>query len=188
MAERLVKKIGFYSLFEKKVGTKSKYTVDNGKTIYSKKYKKYFINPNRDVKEFNSLEDAKNYVSKKLKAHNKTKDKIVKTLPKSLYLILLKEEQTGNIFVKVGITSKRFIMRRFSKNYGYEGYKIETILRRIDTPDAENLETQIKEVLKKKKIAKYRPILENFSGYSECFSITKVEEITKIFDSLTKNV
>ena len=62
------------------------------------------------------------------------KKKKLDKLPKSLYLVLLKEEKSGNIFVKVGITSKKYIMRRFSKKYGYEGYTLEKILRRIDTP------------------------------------------------------
>jgi DNA-binding Lrp family transcriptional regulator len=79
-------------------------------------------------------------------------------------------------------------MRRFSKAYGYEGYIVETILRRIDTPDAEKLEEQIKEKLNKKRsVKKYRPILESFSGYSECFDFMCLEDIVKIFDDLTKN-
>jgi hypothetical protein len=74
-------------------------------------------------------------------------------------------------------------MRRFSKAYGYEGYVVETILRRIDTPNAEKLEGDIKEKLNKKRsVKKYRPILESFSGYSECFNILGLEDIIKIFD------
>jgi hypothetical protein len=74
-------------------------------------------------------------------------------------------------------------MRRFSKAYGYDGYVVETILRRIDTPDAERLESEIKEKLNKKRsVKKYRPILESFSGYSECFDFLCLEEIVKIFD------
>jgi len=103
-------------------------------------------------------------------------------------LVLIKEESSGKTFVKVGITSKRFIMRRFSKAYGYEGYIVETILRRIDTPDAEKLESDIKEKLNKKRsVKKYRPLLESFSGYSECFDYNGLEDIITIFDSLTKN-
>ena len=80
-------------------------------------------------------------------------------------------------------------MRRFSKAYGYEGYVVESILRRIDTPDAEKLESDIKEKLNKKRsVKKYRPILESFSGYSECFNYDGIDEIVKIFDSLTKSV
>jgi len=102
-------------------------------------------------------------------------------------LVLIKEESSGKTFVKVGITSKRFIMRRFSKAYGYEGYVVETILRRIDTPNAEKLESDIKDKLNKKRsVKKYRPLLESFSGYSECFDYNGLEDIIKIFDTLTK--
>jgi DNA-binding Lrp family transcriptional regulator len=124
----------------------------------------------------------------KLTKHTETKKKKIKELPKSLYLILMKEESSGKTFVKVGITSKRFIMRRFSKDYGYTGYQLETILRRIDTSDAEKLEEKIKDTLSKKKgVKKYRPLLESFSGYSECFSYDSIDEIIKVFDELTKN-
>jgi DNA-binding Lrp family transcriptional regulator len=85
--------------------------------------------------------------------------------------------------VKVGITSKKFIMRRFSKAYGYEGYVVDSILRRIDTPDAEKLEEEIKDKLNKKRsVKKYRPLLESFSGYSECFNILGLDEIINVFD------
>ena len=118
-------------------------------------------------------------IDKKIKDKKKKIDK----LPKSLYLVLIKEESTDKTFVKVGITSKRFIMRRFSKAYGYEGYVVETILRRIDDVDAEKLESQIKDKLNKKRsVKKYRPILESFSGYSECFDFLCLEEVVKIFD------
>ena len=74
-------------------------------------------------------------------------------------------------------------MRRFSKAYGYEGYTLESILRRIDTPEAERLETEIKEKLNKKRsVKKYRPVLESFSGYSECFNILGLDEIINVFD------
>jgi DNA-binding Lrp family transcriptional regulator len=74
-------------------------------------------------------------------------------------------------------------MRRFSKAYGYEGYVVDTILRRIDTPDAEKLEEEIKDKLNKKRsVKKYRPLLESFSGYSECFNILGLDEIVKVFD------
>ena len=130
---------------------------------------------------------AKNYVELKLVKKSQDKKKKIDKLPKSLYLVLIKEESTNKTFVKVGITSKRFIMRRFSKAYGYEGYIVETILRRIDTPDAEKLESDIKEKLNKKRsIKKYRPILESFSGYSECFDYLCLDEILIIFDEMTK--
>lgn len=75
-------------------------------------------------------------------------------------------------------------MRRFSKAYGYEGYVVDTILRRIDDVDAEKLESQIKDKLNKKRsVKKYRPLLESFSGYSECFDYMCLNEIIEIFDS-----
>ena len=181
-------KIGYYSIYEIKTPRGVKYKVDSGKTIYIQRFKKYVINPYRDEKEFTSLDKAKDYVGLKLVKKSQDKKKKIDKLPKSLYLVLIKEESTGKTFVKVGITSKRFIMRRFSKAYGYEGYIVETILRRIDTPNAKKLESDIKEKLNKKRsVKKYRPILESFSGYSECFDYLCLEEITKIFDSITKN-
>jgi hypothetical protein len=186
--DKPILKIGFYSIYEKTTNNSKKYVVDNGKLIYSSRYKKYFPNPNRDVKEFNTIEDAKKYASKKVEVYSKIKKKKLETVPKSLYLIIMKEEKSGKSFVKVGITSKRFILRRFSKSYGYEGYQIETILRRIDTKDAEKLESAIKEKLKKKRgVKKFKPLLENFSGYSECFSYESLNDIILIFDNLTKN-
>ena len=77
-------------------------------------------------------------------------------------------------------------MRRFSKAHGYEGYVVETILRRIDTPNAEKLESDIKEKLNKKRsVKKYRPVLESFSGYSECFDYLNLDDIIKIFDEIS---
>jgi DNA-binding Lrp family transcriptional regulator len=100
--------------------------------------------------------------------------------------VLIKEVASGKTFVKVGITSKRFIMRRFSKAYGYDGYILESILRRVDTPDAEKYETEIKELLNKKRsVKKYRPLMESFSGYSECFDYTGLDDIIKIFDKIS---
>jgi len=181
-------KVGFYSIYEKVLNNRKTYTADSGKIIYSTRFKKYFPNPNRDVKEFNNLEDAKKYAQGKVTKYSKNKKKKIEKLPKSLYLILMKEEKTGKTFVKVGITSKKFILRRFSKEYGYEGYTLETILRRIDTKDAEKLEESIKDKLKKKRgVKKFKPLLENFSGYSECFSYDSINEIISVFDLLTKD-
>jgi hypothetical protein len=188
MANELLLKIGYYSIYQNKTNRGIKYVVDSGKTIHIARFNKTVVNPYRDVKEFTSLDKAKDYVGLKLVKKSQDKKKRISKLPKSLYLVLIKEESTNKTFVKVGITSKRFIMRRFSKAYGYEGYIVETILRRIDTPDAEKLEEQIKEKLNKKRsVKKYRPILESFSGYSECFDFMCLEDIVKIFDELTKN-
>lgn len=175
--------MGYYSVFEQKTMKDVKYIADSGKTIYIDRLKKFIINSNRDVKEFKTIDKLKKYVQNKLNKKTKEKEKKLEKIPKSLYLVLLKEESTGKTFVKVGITSKRFIMRRFSKMYGYEGYTLETILRRIDTPDAEKLEEEIKEKLNKKRsVKKYRPILESFSGYSECFDFLCLNDIIEIFD------
>ena len=181
-------KMGYYSIFEEVRRGVKKYTVDSGKTIYSQRFKKVLPNPYRDVKTFNTLEEAKQYVVIKLSKHKQEKEKKIKELPKSLYLIVMNEESTGKRFVKVGITSKKFISRRFSKDYGYEGYQLETILRRIDTKDAEKIEEKIKDTLSKKRgVKKYRPLLESFSGYSECFSYDNLNEIIDVFDNLTKS-
>ncbi len=177
-------KVGFYQVSEIKNGLSKSYEVDNGQYIFIERLKKYIVNKNRDKKRFKSLEKAKDYAALKIVNHNKTKEKKLSKIPKSLYLVLIKEENTGKTFVKVGLTSKRFIMRRFSKAYGYEGYTLESILRRIDTPDAEKLESEIKEKLNKKRsVKKYRPILESFSGYSECFNYNSLDDIVKIFDA-----
>ena len=178
--------IGYYSIFIQKTPKTTKYVVDSGKTIYIARFKKYIINPYRDLKEFKSLEKAKDYVNQKLVKKTQDRKKKLAKLPKSLYLVLIKEESSNRTFVKVGITSKRFIMRRFSKAYGYEGYIVESILRRIDTPDAEKLESEIKDKLNKKRsVKKYRPLLESFSGYSECFDLNCLDDIVKIFDSIS---
>jgi hypothetical protein len=189
MSKELICKIGYYDVYKELTKEGFKYVADSGKTIYLNRYRKYIINKNRDLKEFKTLEKLKEYVQSKLNKKIKEKNKKLSKLPKSLYLVLIKEESTNKTFVKVGITSKRFIVRRFSKIYGYDGYIVESILRRVDSPDAEKLETEIKNKLyKKKSIKKYRPILESFSGYSECFDFNGLDDIIKIFDSLTQKI
>jgi hypothetical protein len=182
--DKILYKIGYYSVIERTTSKGVKYVADSGKTIYIESLKKYILNKNRDVKEFKNLDSLRQYVQKKLNKKSKEKEIKLSKIPKSLYLVLIKEESSGKIFVKVGITSKRFIMRRFSKAYGYDGYVVETILRRIETPEAEKLEEEIKNKLNKKRsVKKYRPILESFSGYSECFDFVCLEDIIQIFDS-----
>ena len=182
--EKELMKMGYYTIYQVTTKGKVKYKVDSGKTLYIARFKKYVVNPYRDVKEFTSLEKAKEYVGLKLVKKTQEKKKKLAKLPKSLYLVLIKEESSGMTFVKVGITSKKFIMRRFSKAYGYDGYVVDTILRRIDTPDAEKLEEEIKDKLNKKRsVKKYRPLLESFSGYSECFNILGLDDIINIFDT-----
>lgn len=186
-SRKKIKTIGFYDINQIKDGLSMSYEVDSGMYIYLERFKKYILNKNRDVKTFKTLEKAENYVHIKLDKHKKVKEKKINKLPKSLYLVLIKEESTGKTFVKVGITSKKFIMRRFSKAYGYDGYVLESILRRIDTPHAEKLESEIKDKLNKKRsVKKYRPLLESFSGYSECFNFDSLSDIIKIFDQISK--
>ena len=80
-------------------------------------------------------------------------------------------------------------MRRFSNHHGYEGYTVETILRRIDTPDAEKIEKKIHEELKKKTTVKnYRPVLKNFGGYSECYDGSCFNQVAEVFDKHTRNL
>jgi len=148
--EKELMKMGYYTIYQVTTKGKIKYKVDSGKTLYIARFKKYVVNPYRDIKEFSTLEKAKEYVGLKLVKKSQEKKKKIAKLPKSLYLVLIKEESSGKTFVKVGITSKRFIMRRFSKAYGYDGYVVDSILRRIDTPDAEKLEEEIKDKLNKK--------------------------------------
>jgi hypothetical protein len=189
MPEEKTIKIGFYVIKPIRSKSKTIYRIDSGKTIFVARFNKRITNPYREVKDFSTMKSAKDYVLQKLKIYKKKKEKILASIPKSLYLILIKEESTSKVFVKVGITAKRFIMRRFSKKYGYGGYVVDSILRRIDTPYAEKLEKEIKVRLNKKtSIKKYRPVLESFSGYSECFDYICLSEIIKIFDSLTKNI
>ena len=50
------------------------------------------------------------------------------------------------------------------------------------------LQKEIKDKLNKKRsVKKYRPLLESFSGYSECFDYLGLNEILDVFDTLTKN-
>lgn len=187
--KKLIEKSGYYSIYEIKEKDKITYQVDSGKTILIKRTMTLILNPYRDVKNFSDLSKAKEYVIKKRTKNKKTREKKLNSLPKSLYLVLIKEESTGKTFVKVGFTRKRFINRRFSKIYGYDGYTLESILRRIQTPHAEKLESEIKDKLNKKRsIQKYRPLLESFSGYSECYNILGLDEIIEIFDSVANKV
>ena len=182
-------KIGYYTIYTVKTKTKTFYRVDSGKMIYIPNLRRYVPNQNRDIQEFISIDKAKSYVKIKMDENKNKKELKLSKIPKSLYLILIKEESVDKLFVKVGITSKRFIVRRFSKMYGYEGYIVDTILRKIDTPNAEKLESEIKNMLNKKKsVRKYRPLLESFSGYSECYEYSCLNDIIEIFDNLTKNV
>lgn len=187
MSEKLVLKVGYYSIYEVTTIKGIKFTVDSGKTIYLERFNKTIVNKNRIIKDFKTLDKAKSFAKTKMIKGLKVKKKKIDKLPKSLYLILMLEESTGKTFVKVGITSKKFISRRFSKKYGYEGYELKEILRRIESPKAEKLEEDIKNALSKKYcMKKYRPVLESFSGYSECYDIVGLDDIIKIFDDIVK--
>lgn len=187
--EKILQKRGYYTIYEKKIGNTTTYKVDNGKTLFVAKFNKIIPNPYRDIKEFKTLKGATNYIDRKLKKGKKIKEKKLSEIPKSLYFILMKEKKTGITFIKIGITSKKFILRRFSKQYGYEGYTLESILRRIDTPKAEEIEKKIHETLKKKRgVKKFRPLLESFGGYSECYDGSSFNDIAKVFDELTKDL
>jgi len=187
MEEKVIKKIGYYLVTESvgKNKRKQKYKVDSGKTIFLAKAGKTIKNPYRDVKYFESVDSATVYVKKKLTKRNKEKSKKLKKLPKSLYLVLIREKITNTLFVKVGFTTKKYIYRRFSNKHGYEGYTVESILRRVKTSKAEILEDRIKKQLNKKRsVKKYRPVLESFSGYSECYDHMCLTDVLKIFDSI----
>ena len=186
MSEKILFKIGYYEIYEEKTPLGVIFVADSGKTLHVKRFNKIILNPYRDVKKFKNVDDAKLYVKKKIKTSLKKKEKVIDKLPKSLYLILMKEIASGKTFVKVGITSKRFIARRFSKDYGYEGYVLETILRRVESPRSEKMESEIKDILNKKRTAKYRPLLESFSGYSECYDYINLDFIIKTFDMISK--
>ena len=60
--KKLVKKLGFYKIYEEKTAKITKYIVDNGKILYSAKYKKNIANPYRDIKEFHNMKKAEDYV------------------------------------------------------------------------------------------------------------------------------
>lgn len=183
--KKIIEKIGSYTIYE----DSGKYIIDSGKLVYNKRFKKYMINKYREVKEFIKLDEARGYIRDKNKVIKKKIDERINKLPKSLYLVLIKEEESGKYFIKVGITSKKYIMRRFSKVYGYEGYILETIIRRVESDSSEILEGKIKDKLNKNKlINKYRPLMESFSGYSECYDTKYLEEIVRIFDDEVKKI
>jgi hypothetical protein len=178
----IIEKIGCYEISKIIEKGEDVYIVDNGKYLFSKRTNKFRINKKHKIVKFKTFIEAKEYCKKKVKVFIKKKNNRIKKLPKSLYLVLLKEKKTKITFVKVGFTSKKFIIRRFSKEHGYEDYELLEVLRRVESPKSEQLEDDIKKELKSRNIKKYRPILESFSGYSECFDIENLEIIKSIFD------
>jgi hypothetical protein len=94
------------------------------------------------------------------------------------YLILFKNENEE--FIKCGITNKSVISRKskFSSKY----YK-EIILTIENTSDfCFNLEKNIKIIFKKNR---FIPSI-NFSGKTECYDISKLEQIKKYINDKTK--
>ena len=177
MKKKLFKK-GYYTLYQISSGKNKQFEIDSGKTIYLPKLKKTILNPYRDIKKFDKIEEATSYINKKLKQRRNKKEKKLKTLPTTVYLILIEEEKSKSTFVKVGITTKKYINRRFSKKYGYDGYKVTSILRKYKTTNrmAKKVEQQILNELKvRNNVQKFRPLLESFSGYSECFNIISLK-------------
>ena len=79
MAQELLLKMGYYSIYIDKSMRGTKYIVDSGKTLYVARFKKYIINPYRDVKEFKSLDKAKEYIGTKLV--KRTQEKKKKIIP-----------------------------------------------------------------------------------------------------------
>lgn len=182
----IINKIGCYEISKVIENGVEVFLVDNGKYIYSKRFKKFSLNKKHKIVKFKSLDDANDFANKKLKTFIKKKTTKINKLPKSLYLVLLKEKKTGITFVKVGFTSKKFINRRFSTEHGYEDYELVKVLRKIESPKTVLLEEEIKKELNSNNIKKYRPILESFSGYSECFDILNLKIIEAIFDKKVK--
>ena len=73
--EKLITKIGYYSIYEVS-GTKTKYRVDSGKTIFLEFLNKTVENKNRVLKDFVTLEKAKEFATKKMKSGLKKKNLI----------------------------------------------------------------------------------------------------------------
>lgn len=176
------KKIGYFTV----TNEGNKYIVDSGKTIYLVKFKKTIINKNRIIKEFKTYEGAEKFIKRQLLVNKKEKEKKVGKSIKSLYYVTLKEKESGRIFVKVGFTSKKYILGRFSKKFGYSDYELVNIIRRVYTTDAEKHEKIIKDRIKKNNIKKFQFLSEGFSGYSECFNYDYYDKVLNIFDSVTK--
>lgn len=184
MSNGFPKKIGYFTVSNED----GKYIVDSGKTIFLPKFNKTIINKNRILKNFKTYEGAVKFIKRQLSKHKKEKQKKTSKIIKSLYLVILKEKETNRLFVKVGFTSKKYIMGRFSKKFGYSDYELVTIVRRVYTTDAEKHEKDIKEKIKKNNIKKFSFLNEGFSGYSECFNYEYYEKVVSIFDAVTKKL
>lgn len=170
--------IGNYKIIE----NNGKFIVDSGEFIFSKRFKKYYVNRHRIIKEFKNIDDAKSFIYKKIDKGVKSKEKRLDKLKKFLYLVKIKEVKTNIEFVKVGFTRTKLMMNRFSQKHGYDGYLITEIIYKKELPNAELLEETIKKELNNRSVKKYRPILNSFSGYSECYDINNLELIKEIFN------
>ena len=69
--EKELMKMGYYTIYQVTTKGKIKYKVDSGKTLYIARFKKYVVNPYRDIKEFSTLEKAKEYVGLKKRRLNR---------------------------------------------------------------------------------------------------------------------
>ena len=172
--------IGSYKIYERINGQHKKYIVDSGEYIFSKRFKKYFINKHRIIKEFGNLDDAKAFIYKKFDKSKKSRERKLDKLKKFLYLVKIREEKTNIDFIKVGFTRTKLMMNRFSHKHGYEGYTILDIILKKELPNAEVIEENIKNELNNRSVKKYRPILKDFSGYSECYDISNFELIKEV--------
>lgn len=184
MQEKLIQKVGYVSIYEIKGKTTTKYKIDSGKTITIRRLNKTVINKNRVLKEYKTKDGAIKAAKRLVAASSLKRKRKLDKVTKSLYLVLIKEEKSKKTFVKVGITAKKYMSRRFSKEYGYEGYVVETVLRKIKSKNAAKMEKNIKVILNKKRsVHRYRPLLESFSGHTECFNYDGLQDIIKIFDA-----
>lgn len=189
MSEKIIGKVGYFTIKEVIENGQQIFVADNGKLVYSKRFKKYYPNKNYIVKKSKDLSSLKKTLKTGMKKSLKKKEKVLKKLPKILYLVIFDEKSTNKKFVKVGFTTKKLVSRRFSTEYGYEGYVIFKVLRKFNDVNADKLESRIKTDLNKHPlIKKYRPVLKEFSGYSECYSFDNMELIMEIFDRITKKV
>ena len=90
----VIEKIGCYEIILENIKGKETYIVDSGKYVFLKRFNKFILNKKRIYKKFESLSEAKEFAKKKVKGFVKRKAKKIAKLPKSLYLVLLKEKKT----------------------------------------------------------------------------------------------
>lgn len=174
-------KIGFFTIEFKN----NKYIVENEKILIDKKTKKPYPNKKYVKKIFTDLGKAKLFAEVSTVNFKKELREYKEELPDTLYFIAFENIKTKKKFVKIGITAKKHVKDRFSKEFGYKDYKIIEIIKIHKIEKAILLETKLKnEISNNITIKKYKP--ENFSGYSECFEYDNKNEILKIFNNIIK--